>query len=42
MNDDLKVTGSCRYYLLKEGVLTSAVHTLLQKNSPYTETISMM
>lgn len=40
MDADLKTTGICNYFLLKEGFWSSSAFTALPKNSPYTEVIS--
>lgn len=40
MDVDLKATGTCHYYLMKETFLSSPGFTLLAKNSPYTEAFS--
>ena len=41
MNNDLKSTGKCHYYLLKDTVLYNPVYNCLQKRSPYTERINV-
>ena len=40
MAADVKLTGTCQFTKTKENFWNSATFTLLQKNSPYTETMS--
>nr|CAG4649460.1 EOG090X08PQ [Scapholeberis mucronata]SVE93708.1 EOG090X08PQ [Scapholeberis mucronata] len=42
MKGDLQASGFCHYYQLKETAWKVNVFTLLQKNSPYTDPISMI
>lgn len=41
MYEDLKTTGTCHYYMMKDSYLRLSAFTPLRKNSPYTETISI-
>lgn len=41
IENDLKTSETCRYYKLKEEVLSTAAFTFLQKKSPYTERMSI-
>ena len=41
MNADLKSTGTCHYTATKEKFWGTYVFTVLRKNSPYTESISL-
>lgn len=41
LDEDLKSTGTCHYYLMKDAYLRLPVFTPLLKNSPYTEMISI-
>lgn len=41
MDEDLKTTGNCHYYMMKDAFLRLSAFTPLRKNSPYTETMSI-
>lgn len=40
MADDFKNKGICQYFLVDDILSSYSVHTVLPKNSPYTEIIS--
>lgn len=40
MRNDLKTTGTCHYLMIKDSLLNTFAYSPLQKNSPYTESIS--
>lgn len=41
MKSDLDSSGKCHYYLMKDTVLSTPIHTMLQKRSPYTEIVNI-
>lgn len=41
MDEDVKTSGTCNYYMMKDTYLRLSLFTPLRKNSPYTGTISI-